>query len=471
MIRIKINEENHRYDAYQIFNLFYLNLDFTFVEDKEDLSLEIYEDELIIVKKKFENYIFKFDIITSKKENIKKGILIYLEAETGYKPPWGTLVGIRPTKIALSLLEKNENEEEIYSYYQKHYRTSKEKTSLCLNIAKKELKFLNSDKNTISLYIHMPFCPSRCNYCSFTSNPIKGNKMVSQYLEALVKELQAIKIFITQKNLIIENVYFGGGTPTSLDIKDFNFIMEEIYNNFIYKASIKEFNVECGRPDSIDKEKLNLMKEFGVNRISINPQTMNEKTLKSIGRNHTPEDIINKYYLARSIGFDNINMDIIIGLPGETEEEITHTCEELYKLAPDSVTVHGMSIKRASKLYEDSLYNKMDELPEATKSNMYNIAEKLADRLDMTPYYLYRQKNTFGNGENVGYSKKSKEGIYNIQMIEDRQTIIAIGADSVSKVVYFDNRLDRFSTVKDIKQYVKEIDEIIKNKIEFLSKL
>jgi oxygen-independent coproporphyrinogen-3 oxidase len=249
--------------------------------------------------------------------------------------------------------------------------------------------------------------------------------------------------------------------------------MHLIYSCLISEKNIKEFTVECGRPDSITENKLKSMKEFKVDRISINPQTMNDDTLKKIGRNHTAEDVRDKYNMARKLGFQNINMDIIVGLNGEDLTHIEKTCESLFDLSPDSITVHGLSIKRASRLHESILNNKVvDSLSQDEINKMYERTAELAHNLDMKPYYMYRQKNMFGNMENVGYAKPSKEGIYNIQMIEEKQTIIAAGADAVSKVVFPDeNRIERFANVKDVKEYINRIDEMINKKIKLLDSL
>lgn len=473
IIKVKLNDLSYRYDVFQMIKLFHYLDDIDFVEENFDYSIEINEDKIIIGDNKEKvNYDLSQD--DPIKEQLKKAVYSYFKEVYGITLPWGTLVGIRPSKIALELLEKGMKEEAIINYFYDHYMASKEKAQLCIDIARNENKFVNSDSNSISVYIGMPFCPTRCLYCSFTSNPIGGNKkLVEPYLEALKLEIREMSRFIYEKGLTIESIYFGGGTPTAIEDEQFEDLMSVIYSNFIKNFYIKEFTVECGRPDSITVSKLSSMKKYGVSRISINPQTMNDETLKSIGRNHNSKDVEDKFILARELGFDNINMDVIVGLPGEGIEEVENTCERLLKLKPDSLTVHGMSIKRASRLYEDLCLNKKYTIASQLELNeMYGLTRKLAIDLSMIPYYMYRQKNMVGNMENIGYSHCGKECIYNIQMIEEKQTIIALGADAVSKVVFLDeNRIERFPNVKDVREYTSRINEMIEKKKELLNTL
>ncbi|GIM28645.1 coproporphyrinogen III oxidase [Clostridium polyendosporum] len=471
-IKVSLNNEKFRYDIYQMFNIFFTFHDISFVKEGEDFSVVI-EDNQVYLKYKTSSYTESLDN-EGTKEQIKRFIFKVLSDITGDKYPWGTMVGIRPSKIAFNLLEKDKNEQEIVDYYKKNYLASEEKARLCLEVARYEQKLVNREEKNISIYIGMPFCPTRCLYCSFASNPISGCKsLVDPYLNALSFEIKKIKEYISQKGLNIETVYFGGGTPTAVDNEQFEILMEQIYEGFIKERGVKEFTVECGRPDSITKKKLEAMKRFQVTRISINPQTMNDDTLKGIGRNHSVEDVIEKFSLARELGFDNINMDIIVGLPNEGLNYIRKTCDNIFKLNPESLTVHGMSIKRASKLHENLVLKQEVSIPLQKELNeMYEETKNLAEQLDMHPYYMYRQKNMVGNMENVGYSKEGKECVYNIQMIEDKQTIIALGADAVSKVVFLEeNRIERFGNVKDVKEYVNRVEEMVEGKITLLNTL
>ncbi|HEY8805846.1 MAG TPA: coproporphyrinogen dehydrogenase HemZ, partial [Clostridium sp.] len=301
----------------------------------------------------------------------------------------------------------------------------------------------------------------------------KCKNIVEPYIEALSREIKSISSYIKKKKLNIECVYFGGGTPTSVNDEQFEFIMKCIYEAFTEHNNVKEFTVECGRPDSITLLKLKTMKKYGVDRISINPQTMNDDTLKLIGRNHSVKDVYETFSMARGLGFDNINMDLIVGLPGEKIAHMINTCDKMAGIKPDSITIHGMSIKRASRLHENMLNNYKFEIPAQEELNqMYELTAQLSKKLNMKPYYMYRQKNMVGSMENVGYTSPGKEGIYNIQMIEERQTVIALGADAVCKVVFLEeNRHERFANIKDVREYIKRVDEMIEKKIALLETL
>jgi coproporphyrinogen dehydrogenase HemZ len=472
-IRIKLNDLNYRYDIYQIISLYYNFNEIEFVEENYNVKIEISSEGIAF---SFEGIVKEntFDSETKIKEQIKRFVFLCFAEKTGKVLPWGTLVGIRPSKIALDLLQKKYTDNDIIKYYRKHYLTTEEKARLCIEVAEAEAKIVNKDKNTISIYIGMPFCPTRCTYCSFASNPIGGSRhLVEPYLKTLQHEIVKLSDFVNDKGLNIESVYFGGGTPTSVSNEQFEDILQLIYKAFVQSKNIKEFTVECGRPDSITAEKLVSMKRYAVDRISINPQTMNDCTLKSIGRNHTSADVVEKFKMARDIGFDNINMDIIVGLTGEGNNEIRKTCEEIYKLTPDSITVHGLSVKRASKHHEDIVTGlTASEAAEDEFTVMYDLTRELAASLDMKPYYMYRQKNMAGGMENIGYAKVNKESIYNIQMIEEKQTIIALGADAVSKIVFIDeNRIERFGNVKSVTDYISRIDEMIQKKLDLLEDL
>ena len=473
MTKVRLNDLKYRYDIYQMLNLFYSFNDIDFVEEDYDIEVDISLENIVINNKKIsKSYNMLKEVPV--KEQIRKSVFQFLKDLTGKELPWGTLIGIRPSKIATSLLNEGMKEEEIAGYFYEHYFASEEKAKLCIEVAKNEMETVTNSKNSISVYIGMPFCPTRCLYCSFTSNPIGGNKaLVESYLQALNYEIEELGKFINEHNLNIQCVYFGGGTPTSVNDSQFEGVMEKIFTTFVEGRKIQEFTVECGRPDSITESKLNTMKKYLVSRISINPQTMNDDTLKAIGRNHSVLDVKNCFNLARELGFHNINMDIIIGLPGESIDHVKNTCEEILALNPENLTVHGMSVKRASKLYEKLLDNyKLKELSQSEINEMYHVTSELSKKLHMKPYYMYRQKNMVGNMENVGYAKSDKEGIYNIQMIEDTQTIIALGADAVSKIVFIEeNRIERFANVKDIKEYVNRIEEMVMKKIELLESL
>jgi len=473
MIKVKLNNAEFNYDVYQIINLFFLFADIKFVEEEYDFNIEVREDK-VAIKKGSENFEYKVDKSFKLKDEVKKAVFLYFSKHTTNELPWGTLIGIRPSKKALELLQEGYSEEAIVKYFKEKHVTREDKSKLCIDVAKFEKNIVNKSKDNISVYIGMPFCPTRCLYCSFTSNPIESCKdIVEPYLIALSHEISEISEYIKAKKLNIECVYFGGGTPTSVNDEQFEFIMKCIYEAFTQSNNIREFTVECGRPDSITFKKLSTMKKYGVHRISINPQTMNDDTLKLIGRTHSVDSVIEKFNMARSLGFNNINMDLIVGLPGENISHIIKTCDKISEIKPDSITIHGLSIKRASRLRESMLNNYRFVIPGQEELNqMYEHTVKLSKKLQMKPYYMYRQKNMVGNMENVGYTVPGCEGIYNIQMIEEKQTIVALGADAVCKVVFLEeNRHERFANVKDVNEYIKRIDEMIQKKILLLDTL
>ena len=473
MIKVKLNNTKFNYDVYQIINLFFLFADIKFVEENYDFNIEV-EEDIVRIQKGTESFEYVVGKTYKLKDEVKKAVFIYFSKHTTNQLPWGTLIGIRPSKKALELLQEGYSEEAIIAEFKEKHVTREDKAQLCIDVANFEKNIVNKSKDNISVYIGMPFCPTRCLYCSFASNPIASCKdVVEPYLVALSHEIKEISRYIQEKKLNIECVYFGGGTPTSVNDEQFEFVMKSIYEGFVQSNNVREFTVECGRPDSITFKKLTTMKKYGVHRISINPQTMNDDTLELIGRTHSVDSVREKFTMARELGFDNINMDLIVGLPGEKISHIIKTCDEIFKIQPDSITVHGMSIKRASKLHEKMLNNYRFVIPGQEELNqMYHHTVELSKMLNMEPYYMYRQKNMVGNMENIGYKRLGKEGIYNIQMIEEKQTIIALGADAVCKVVFLEeNRHERFANVKDVREYIKRIDEMIQKKIALLDTL
>ena len=474
MIKVNLNDLKYQYDVYQIINQFFDFEEIKFFEEDCDYFIKVTENKIACSSSK-SNFLYEENLepALSLKEQVKLVVFTYFTKLMKVDMPWGTLIGIRPTKKVLSLFEEGKTNEEIVEYFSKHHLARRDKAELCIEVAQWEQKTVNTKKNNISVYIGMPFCPTRCLYCSFTSNVVSSNKKrVEDYITTLIHEMQVLGKYIKEKELNIQCIYFGGGTPTSVNDKQFELVMKNIHENF-YSENISEFTVECGRPDSISEAKLLSMKKFGVDRISVNPQTMNDKTLKAIGRNHNAQDVVDKFNLARSLGFDNINMDIIVGLPGENIDNIKDTVNKIKELKPDNVTVHGLCVKRGSRLHEKMLFSyKLYKLSQKEINEMYECTTSIAKDLGMHPYYMYRQKNMIGSMENIGYSLPNKEGIYNIQMIEEKQTIIAIGAGAVSKVVFLEeDRHERFANMKDLKEYGDRIEEMLDKKIKLLNTL
>ena len=402
------------------------------------------------------------------RDRIKRELYFIFEKITKKSLPWGTLTGIRPVKIPSLMLEQGFGDDRIITLLQEEYLLKPHKARLSLEVAHNEKKLLDSIdyKNGYSLYIGIPFCPTTCLYCSFTSYPIGlWKKRVDEYVEALLKELSYLSVLLKDKRP--DTIYIGGGTPTTLEPRQLERLLGFVEDNFNL-GGLLEYTVEAGRPDSITREKLDVLRAHGVDRISVNPQTMNQKTLDLIGRRHTVEQIYSAMETAGACGFDNINMDLIVGLPGETKDDVFHTLSEIKKLSPDSLTIHSLAVKRAARLniekelYESYRMENTDEIMDMTGD--------FARELGMQPYYLYRQKNMKGNFENVGYSRPGKAGIYNILIMEEKQSIYAAGANSQSKIVSHDPvRVDRIENVKDVATYIERTDEMIDRKRQFFN--
>ena len=385
--------------------------------------------------------------------------------ETGKELPWGNLTGIRPTKIAYQLLEQGACEQDIIDHYMLKYYVSRKKAKLSVDIARRERELLSGlcgqdDSPGYSLYIGIPFCPSTCLYCSFTSFPIAAyRKEVDRYIDCLIKEMEFIAQCYRDRRL--DCVYIGGGTPTTLEAEQLERLLTKLKALFDF-SSVREFTVEAGRADSITEDKLRVLRSHGVDRISVNPQTMKQETLDIIGRKASVAQVEQAYALARKLGFDNINMDLILGLPGELEADVQGTIDRVVELAPDSLTVHSLAIKRASRLNRWIQENGMPVLHNTDET--MEIAARGAQRLGLVPYYLYRQKNMSGNFENVGYAREGKFGLYNILIMEEVQTIVALGAGAISKRVHPDGLIERCENLKEVALYMDKIDEMIERK-------
>ncbi len=434
---------------------------------KDDLAIcTIYKDKKEIVCKKNSLENLSKDSFSNEKARIIK--LTVYQAIQQIRPlnmPWGILTGVRPTKKINEMLEEGFSEESIKNILEEKYLATNEKIDLAIDIAKIEKNILkNNNKNKISLYLGIPFCPTRCVYCSFPSfNLSQYTKKVDLYLDCLEKEILAMKDYVNSFD--IESIYIGGGTPTSLNENQFYRFLKMIDDNF--KKPLIEYTIEAGRADTITRDKLKTMKDFKATRISINPQTMNDKTLKLIGRNHLEKEFLEAFYMAREEGHNNINTDIILGLTDETSKEVLYTMDKIYTLSPESLTVHTLALKRASRLNENIDTFNPSSFYEMEK--MINITKDYAKKMNMYPYYMYRQKNMIGNFENVGYCKDGLECFYNIQIMEEKQTIISFGAGATSKFYFEDtNLIKRAFNVKSVDDYINRIDEMIQRKREII---
>lgn len=398
------------------------------------------------------------------KRDIRRGIYAILSEYSGKHLPWGMLTGIRPAKIVHELLQEGCSKNEITARLMDYFMVSDSKSELLYDVAAAERDILEkSPHDSVSVYIGIPFCRTRCLYCSFASNPVARYKgHIVEYIKALKVEIKCTSEIMKSRGMKIQSIYIGGGTPTSIDAQALQGLLDYIGETFDMSC-LQEYTLEAGRPDSIDIEKLRIIKNSGAGRISINPQTMDAGTLRLIGREHSPEDVVSSFKLAREAGFCNINMDLITGLPGEDAGIFANTLEQVRRLGPESLTVHALAVKRASRLNEEKEAYPL--CPEEEAFKMADLAQEYARKTGMHPYYLYRQKNILGNLENIGFCKPGFECIYNIQIMEERQTIIALGAGAVTKVVYpSENRIERAFNVKSVEEYTARVDEMIDRK-------
>ena len=491
MIYLLINDHNQTYSVYNLIKVFFPDDDIKIIADMDqypnkgrliESSLHRSEDELHVTTKIYINGQFEssneemVSHVSIPLENIdkktsiaiRKSLYRELKDLSQLDSPWGILTGIRPMKIVHDLINKNIDMDSIKIILKNEYFLSREKINKMINIAGIQRDYIYPIKDEYSLYISIPFCPSRCDYCSFPSLSIKNHSdKIEQYIEKLACEIDRIAEIMGDKQ--INTVYIGGGTPTSIDKKYLEKIIQVVYANY-GRENIREFTVEAGRPDTLDRGYLEMLNRNGIKRISINPQTMNDRTLKRVGRGHSVSDIIETYKMAKDIGFESINMDLILGLSGEDEDDIINTMNEISKLDPDNLTVHTLSIKTGSNLKRDDMDYSLGS--QNTLRNMSHIANKYAEKLELIPYYLYRQKKILGNLENVGFAKKDKECIYNIVMMEEKQTIIGVGMGAVSKIYDSANdKIIRMPNFKSLHEYINRLDELNNRKQKVIENL
>lgn len=378
------------------------------------------------------------------------------------KQPWGRLTGIRPAKIARTLFESGMSEAEVIDKFLNDYGADPHRSRMAAAVAKREIELIkNMYENGVSLYVGIPFCPSRCAYCSFISFSVeKTAELLPPYLKALEKEIKSCAGLLSAHKKQLETVYIGGGTPTTLSPQQLKDLINTLKSEFDF-GKVREFSVEAGRPDTITAEKLSVLKELGVTRISLNPQTVNPEILGIIGRKHSPEQFYEAFRIAHDVGFYNINTDIIAGLPGESAESFKNTVDTVISMQPKEITVHTMSLKRASVINQNiGGYSITDG---DTVSEMLAYASERLDKSGFLPYYMYRQKNILGGFENTGFAKPGFECLYNVYIMEEVQSILALGAGGSTKLILADD-IERIFNVKEPTEYIGRIDEMIERK-------
>ena len=443
-----------------------------FESDMQISHFENFEEGVYIEKFNYDynqssyEYEFSFTIDKSfnalrqksyRKRMVKNYLYQILSKNLNLSLPWGSLTGVRPTKFARDLIENGEAKEHIIpEILARDYYVAEDKARLVGRILRNQKGIIRND-NLIDLYINIPICPTRCLYCSFISSELKFvEDKVDKYIECLIKEIDAVKDIIKDKSYIVRNIYIGGGTPSVLTDKQLNLLLSKL------RFPVNEFTVECGRPDTITAQKMDVLKNYGVTRVSINPQTFCEATLKRIGRRQKNAQVLEAYMYALERNFV-VNMDIIAGLPGEKLGIFKRTIKTLLELAPHNITVHTLSVKRGARLCEDT-----SVIDERDVDKMVSFAESELAKNGYNPYYLYRQKNQLKGLENVGYFRDDFTCMFNIESMEETNTVIGIGAGAISKRIFnIANRIERLPNVKFIEDYIDRIDEMIEKKKNF----
>ena len=382
---------------------------------------------------------------------------------TGLTQPWGILTGVRPVKLLRRLAEES-NEEQAVKKFEKDFFVSDEKTALSRETEHNERKILELSKpESFSLYVGIPFCPSRCSYCSFVRASIeRAEKLIEPYTKLLCEEIKRTAEIANKLGLRLETVYFGGGTPTTLSAEQLDTVLKTVNKSFDM-STCREFTVEAGRPDTIDIAKLFALKENKVDRISINPQTVNDEVLKTIGRKHTAQQFFDAFELARKCGFDNINTDLIAGLPTDTPESFKNSLDSIVRLNAECITVHTLCMKRASRLTTEGVTLDLQQARDAREMLAYT--QNILGQNEYIPYYMYRQSRMVGNLENVGWSKKGFESLYNVYVMDETHTILACGSGGVTKLKRNNpDYLERIFNFKYPYEYIDRFDELIQRK-------
>ncbi len=400
-----------------------------------------------------------------RKRQVKMALYELLKESTGMRPPWGALTGIRPTRLLYEGLDEGLDMDAARERVMLQFDVCEDRARLLCEIAQMQRGVRVPEKGSFDLYIGIPFCRSRCSYCSFSSGEVGRNqKLIAPYTEALIREIEASAQLMARAGLKVRAAYMGGGTPTAIPCADLERILAAARTHF---PGAVEWTVEAGRPDTIDREKLEMLRRMEITRISVNPQTFCDETLVRIGRSHSAEETVIAYEMARELGFDDINMDLIAALPGETPEIFAASLEKVISLAPESVTVHSLAIKRSSKLHEQLHVSGEGhtQVTAAGAQEMISYARQRLTESGWQPYYLYRQKYMAGNLENVGYALPGRACLYNIGNMEETANVLALGAGAISKWLFEKNmRIERSANVKNIEEYVRRVDEMVARK-------
>ena len=403
-----------------------------------------------------------------RKRQIKQALYNLLKARTGMRPPWGSLTGIRPSRLLYEAMEDGLSLEDAVLHVQTAYDVTPDRAALLGDIAQMQSGIREARPDQFDLYIGIPFCRTRCSYCSFSAGEIGDGRRVAPYVEALLREIDLCRGIVAETGMSLRAGYVGGGTPTAIPRADLERILSAAQTAF---PTAVEWTVEAGRPDTIDAEKLRMLRDRGVERISVNPQTFNDETLRRVGRAHTGAETLAAYALARQLGFEDINMDLIAALPGETVADFSHTLDVVGELQPDSVTVHSLAIKRSSRLHEQlTLAGGHTQINAEGAEAMISEARQRLTGLGWRPYYLYRQKYMAGNLENVGYAKPGKACLYNIGNMEETVSVLALGAGAITKWLFGQGenhrglRIERAPNVRNIDEYIARTDEMADRK-------
>ncbi|MBQ2956645.1 MAG: coproporphyrinogen dehydrogenase HemZ [Clostridia bacterium] len=392
------------------------------------------------------------------KRAVKTSCFLMMKEKTGMTPPWGSLTGIRPTRILYELLEEGLSEQEAMGAIHDRFYVSPDKATLLRDIIHMQRGLIDAPADEYDLYIGIPFCTTRCAYCSFASGELGSGSLVEPYIEALIREIRESANLMNERGMKIRAAYMGGGTPTALNALQLDRVLSAAQECF---PGAREWTVEAGRPDTIDRDKLTVMNEHEITRISVNPQTFSDETLRIIGRAHTSKDTLEAYALAREMGFNHINMDLIAALPGEGMEQFEKTLRTTTDLRPESVTVHTLAIKRSSKLHEQGY----TQIGAEAADEMVTFARQTLTEAGYRPYYLYRQKYMAGNLENVGYALPGHACLYNIDNMEETTKILALGAGAITKWLYpRERRIERAPNVRNIEQYIARVSEMVERK-------